>query len=213
MPCGRPPSPRAQGSDLAGVVDEVGPGVTGFAVGDEVLGFVDTRSSQAELVVVEVEHLVAGRRRCPGRWPVRCSWPGRRRTPVSGPSSRPGDTVVVSGAAGGVGTVTVQLAVQAGATVIGLASEDHHQWLADHGVIPVTYGDGVVDRIRKASDGHIDAFIDTFGGGYVEMAVELGVAPDRINTIIDREAAANTGPRTTGTGRRPRPRSWPSWPD
>jgi NADPH:quinone reductase-like Zn-dependent oxidoreductase len=111
----------------------------------------------------------------------------------------PGDTVVVSGAAGGVGTVTVQLAVGAGATVIGLASQSHHRWLTDHGVIPVPHGDGVVDRIRKASDGHIDAFIDTFGGGYVEMAVDLGVPPDRINTIIDREAAATYGTKTDGS--------------
>jgi NADPH:quinone reductase-like Zn-dependent oxidoreductase len=191
--------PSGEGSDLAGVVDEVGPGVTRFVVGDEVLGFVNTRSSHAELVVVEVDHLVAR--------PPAVPWAVAGALFVAGATAYasvravhpgPGDTVAVSGAAGGVGSVAVQLAVHAGATVIGLASEGHHPWLAGHGVIPVPYGDGVVDRIRKASDGHVDAFIDTFGGGYVAMAVDLGVAPGRINTIIDREGAATYGTRTDG---------------
>jgi NADPH:quinone reductase-like Zn-dependent oxidoreductase len=112
-----------------------------------------------------------------------------------GPSA--GDTVVVSGAAGGVGSLAVQLAVLAGATVIGLAGETNHQWLLEHGVIPVAYGDGVVDRIREVTDGHVDAFIDTFGGGYVQLAVEeLGIAPDRIDTIIDWDAAQRYGAKT-----------------
>jgi NADPH:quinone reductase-like Zn-dependent oxidoreductase len=191
--------PSGQGSDLAGVLAEVGPGVTRFAVGDEVLGFVDTRSSQAELLVVEVDHLVTRPPAVP--WEVAGSLFVAGATAyacVRAVHPGPGDTVVVSGAAGGVGTVTVQLAVQAGATVIGLASEIHHRWLTDHGAIPVTYGDGVIDRIRKASDGQVDAFIDTFGGGYVELAVNLGVAADRINTIMDREAAATYGVKTDG---------------
>jgi NADPH:quinone reductase-like Zn-dependent oxidoreductase len=111
---------------------------------------------------------------------------------------RVGDTVVVSGAAGGVGSIAVQLARIAGAKVIGLSSDANHKWLADHGVIPVTYGDGVEDRIRAASGGKADAFIDTFGGGYVELALKLGVAPDRIDTIIDFAAAAKYGVKTEG---------------
>jgi NADPH:quinone reductase-like Zn-dependent oxidoreductase len=94
----------------------------------------------------------------------------------------------------------VQLAVAACATVVGLASEAHHDWLSGHGVIPLVYGNGVADSIRKAGNGHIDAFIDTFGGGYVEMAIDLGVAPDRIDTIIDREAAQKYGTKTDGNG-------------
>jgi NADPH:quinone reductase-like Zn-dependent oxidoreductase len=191
--------PSGEGSDLAGVVDELGPGVTRFAVGDEVLGFVDTRSSQAELVVVDVEHLVPRPPNVP--WEVAGSLFVVGTTAyatVRAVKLDPGDTVVVSGAAGGVGTVAVQLAVNVGASVIGLASEDHHQWLTGHGVIPVAYGDGVVERIKEASNGHVDAFIDTFGGGYVEMAIGLGVAPDRIDTIIDREAAQTYGTKTDG---------------
>jgi NADPH:quinone reductase-like Zn-dependent oxidoreductase len=109
-----------------------------------------------------------------------------------------GDTVVVSGAAGGVGSIAVQLARLAGAQVIGLASPANHEWLTGHGVIPVSYGDGVGDRIRAASAGRVDAFIDTFGGGYVDLALELGVRPDRIDTIIDFEAAQRHGVKTDG---------------
>jgi NADPH:quinone reductase-like Zn-dependent oxidoreductase len=109
------------------------------------------------------------------------------------------EVVVVSGAAGGVGSLASQLAVNAGAKVIGLASEAHHEWLMRHGVTPVPYGDGVADRIKDESGGHVDAFIDTFGGGYVEMAITLGVVPDRIDTIIDPAAAREYGAKTDGS--------------
>jgi NADPH:quinone reductase-like Zn-dependent oxidoreductase len=186
--------PSGQGSDLAGLVEELGPDVAQFAVGDEVLGWVDTRSSQAELVVVDVEHLVAR----PGTVP----WDVAGSLFVVGTTAyaavravglKTGETVVVTGAAGGVGSVAVQLAVAAGARVIGLASTAHHQWLADHGVIPVDYGDRVQEGITETSGGPVDAFIDTFGDGYVEMAIGLGVPPDRIDTIIDRAAAEKYG--------------------
>jgi len=191
--------PSGQGTDLAGVVEEVGPGVSRFGVGDEVLGFVDTRSSHAELVVAESGNVVP---RPPG-----LPWAMAGSLFVAGTTAyaavravhlAPGDTVVVSGAAGGVGSLAVQLAVDAGATVIGLASEEHHDWLNDHGVIPVVYGEGVAGRMKDASGGHVDALIDTFGAGYVRLAVELGVPPERIDTIIDWEGAAEFGARTDG---------------
>jgi NADPH:quinone reductase-like Zn-dependent oxidoreductase len=191
--------PSGEGSDLAGVVGEVGPDVTRFAVGDEVLGFVDGRASHAEMVVVDVDHLVTR--------PPNVPWDVAGSLFVVGTTAYAcvravhlvrGDTVVVSGAAGGVGSVVVQLAVDAGATVIGLASQGHHGWLANHGAVPLVYGDGVAQRIKEAGDGHIDAFIDTFGDGYVEMAIGLGVSPERINTIIDRPAAEKYGTKTDG---------------
>jgi NADPH:quinone reductase-like Zn-dependent oxidoreductase len=193
--------PSGEGSDLAGIVGEVGSDVTRFDVGDEVLGWVDTRSSHAEFVVAEEENLLTRPSKVP--WDVAGSLFVVGTTAyasVHAVKLVPGDTVVVSGAAGGVGSVAVQLAVDAGARVIGLASDTHHRWLADHGVIPVTYGDGVTERISEASDGSVDAFIDTFGDGYVAMAIGLGVTPDRINTIIDRAAAQQYGTKNDGSG-------------
>jgi NADPH:quinone reductase-like Zn-dependent oxidoreductase len=78
------------------------------------------------------------------------------------------------------------------------ASEANHQWLASHGVVAVSYGQGAADRIRAASGGRVDAFLDTFGNGYVELALELGVRPERIDTITDFEAAAKYGVKTDG---------------
>ena len=141
--------PSGQGSDLAGVVEAVGSAVRNVAVGDEVVGFTNNRSSHAELVVVEADHLV-------GR-PTHVSWEQAGALFVAGTTAyaavhavslKAGDTVVISGAAGGVGSIAVQLAKILGAKVIGLASAANHTWLADHGVIPVAYGEGVADRIR-----------------------------------------------------------------
>lgn len=192
--------PSGQGSDLAGVVVHVGAGVSKWQPADEVIGFTNNRASQAELVVVEAENLTA---RPPG-----VPWEQAGALFVAGATAwaavravkaRSGDLVAISGAAGGVGSLAVQLARIAGATVIGLASENHNAWLLDNGAIPVSYGDGMEDRIRAAADHDIDAFIDTFGSGYVEVAIELGVKPERIDTIIDREAAARHGTKTDGS--------------
>jgi NADPH:quinone reductase-like Zn-dependent oxidoreductase len=191
--------PSGQGSDLAGVVEEIGPDVTNVAPGDEVIGFTEKRASQAELVLVDANNLVPR--------PPNVSWEQAGALFVVGTTAyaavrsvslSAGDTVVVSGAAGGVGSVAVQLARNAGAKVIGLASETNHKWLTDHGVIPVAYGDGVEDRIRAVSGGKVDAFIDTFGGGYVELALKLGVPKNRIDTIIDFAAAGKHGVKTEG---------------
>jgi NADPH:quinone reductase-like Zn-dependent oxidoreductase len=193
--------PSGQGSDLAGVVEEVGEGVDAFATGDEVLGWTDQRASHAELVVVPADQLTG---KPPGvPWEVAGSLFVAGTTAyaaVRAVGAGSGDTVVVSGAAGGVGSLTVQLARLAGATVIGLAGESNHQWLLEHGAIPVAYGDGVVGRIREVTDDHVDALIDTYGGGYVALAIEeLGLAPERVDTIIDWAAAQQYGVKTEGT--------------
>jgi NADPH:quinone reductase-like Zn-dependent oxidoreductase len=193
--------PSGEGSDLAGVVAEVGKGVVGFRVGDEVLGFTDNRASHAEFVLVEARNVVLK--------PKNVAWEVAGSLFVAGTTAyaavravsvRAGDTVVVSGAAGGVGSLTVQLARNAGAKVIGLASEKHHDWLVRHGVVPLAYGDGVANRIRAASDGRVDAFIDTFGADYVELAIELGVKPERIDTIINFAAVEKHGVKAEGSG-------------
>jgi NADPH:quinone reductase-like Zn-dependent oxidoreductase len=192
--------PSGQGSDLAGIVEEVGPGVANVAVGDEVIGFSNDRSSQAELVVIESGNLVPR--------PANVSWEQAGSLFIAGTTAyaavrsvalKAGDTVVVSGAAGGVGSIAVQLARETGAKVIGLAGIANHEWLTDHGVTPVAYGDGVEDRIRVASGGKVDALVDTFGGGYVELALKLGVAVNRIDTIIDFAAAAKYGVMAEGS--------------
>jgi NADPH:quinone reductase-like Zn-dependent oxidoreductase len=193
--------PSGQGSDFAGVVVEVGPGVQTFDVGDEVLGFSEKRSSHAEFVAVPAEQLTAK--------PPQLSWEVAGSLFVAGTTAyaavrsvelKPGEVVAVSGAAGGVGGIAVQLARRVGATVLGIAGPTNDDWLTDHGVIPVNYGDGLADRLRAASpSGGIDAFLDLFGGGYVELAVnELGVAPQRVDTIADFAAVSKFGVQAAG---------------
>lgn len=192
--------PSGQGSDLAGTVEEVGPAVEGFSPGDAVVGFSNRRSSQAELVVVEAQNLV--------HKPDEVPWEAAGALFVAGTTAyatvravdpRPGETLVVSGAAGGVGSLAVQLAARTGARVIGIASAPNHDWLRAHNVVPVPYGEGLADRLRQASGGKVDAFIDTRGDGYVSLALDLGVPPDRIDTIADFAAAREHGVKADGT--------------
>jgi NADPH:quinone reductase-like Zn-dependent oxidoreductase len=191
--------PSGEGSDLAGVVERIGDGVDEFKSGDEVIGYTDKRASHAELVVIEAANATVKPPEVP--WEVAGALfvvGATAYAAVGAVDLAPGDTVAVSGAAGGVGTLAVQLAKRAGANVIGLASEGNHQWLREHGVVPVAYGDGVADRIREAAPGGIDAFIDTQGGGYVELALDLGVKPERIDTIADPGAGAKYGVKLDG---------------
>ncbi len=106
--------------------------------------------------------------------------------------------MAVSAAAGGVGSITVQLARRAGATVLGIAGPASGDWLRSVGVTPVTYGEGLADRLRAAAPDGISAFIDCFGSGYVDLAVQLGVPKDRIDTIIDWAAAEKAGVMAAG---------------
>jgi NADPH:quinone reductase-like Zn-dependent oxidoreductase len=193
--------PSGQGSDLAGVVAETGSGVDGFAVGDDVMGFSESRASHAEFVIVPAQNLIAK--------PAALSWEVAGGLYVAGTSAyaavravdlSQGDVVVVAGAAGGVGSIAVQLAVDAGATVLGIAGPSNDEWLRGRGVSPVNYGDDLAERLRAAApERRIDAVLDFFGGGYVELAVaQLGVAPERVNTIIDFAAAEQFGVRTAG---------------
>ncbi len=190
--------PSGQGSDLAGVVAALGPGAVGVTVGENVIAYTDNRASQAEYVLVEAAHLTPKPDAVP--WDVAGALyvvGATAYAAVRAVAAAAGDTVVVAGAAGGVGSVAVQLARLAGATVIGLASPANHEWLAGKGVIPVTYGDGVGDRIRHAAP-TVDAFIDTQGGDYVQLALELGVSPARIDTIANFSAVAEYGVKGDG---------------
>jgi NADPH:quinone reductase-like Zn-dependent oxidoreductase len=192
--------PSGQGSDFAGVVAAIGPDVSSVRIGDEVIGFSDQRSSHAAYVVVPALQLTPK--------PANVPWEQAGALFVAGTTAYAairavglslGDRLVVSAAAGGVGAITVQLAVHRGAQeVIGLAGTSHHLWLTAHGVVPVAYGDDVTPRIRAAATGPIDAFIDTFGADYVSLALQLGVRPERIDTIANFEAATRYGVKVEG---------------
>lgn len=194
--------PAGQGSDLAGVVVESRD--ARWAVGDEVLGYLEWGTSigtHAELVAVPGAQLL--------RKPEALSWDVAGSLFVAGTAAvasmrvvrpRPGETILVTAAAGGTGIFTSQLAVRAGARVIGVASERNHEWLRRRGVEPIAHGDGFRERLLAATDGRIDGLIDLFGGGYVALALELGVPAERINTIIDFAfAAEHGGIETRGT--------------
>jgi NADPH:quinone reductase len=193
--------PSGEGSDLAGVVRSASDGVTDFAVGDEVLGWSWQRSSHAEYVAVPVTQLI--------RKPAALSWEVAGSLYVVGCTAYAAvravgagasDTVAVSAAAGGVGTVVTQLLRIKGASVLGIASAGNHDWLVAHGAIPIDYGDGLADRLASAAPNGINAFIDLFGPEYVQLAVDLGVPTDRIETIISREKAQEVGALAEGSG-------------
>lgn len=176
--------PSRQGHEFAGIVDEIGADVTDVAVGDEVLGWVDF-AAQADYVVVEQAHLALK--------PAGLDWATAGSISLVGNTAirataavhpGPGDTVLVSAAAGGVGIFACQFARSLGATVIGTASEANHDFLRQIGVIPVAYGDGLRERLQAAAPQGISAVIDNAGRDTVELALELGVEPSRINTIV-----------------------------
>ena len=198
--------PSGQGSDLAGIVESLGPEASGVTVGDEVIGWVDTRSSQAEYAVVDAANLTPKPAGVPwevaGAIPVAgfTAWAAVRAVGVS-----EGDVVVVSGASGGVGSIAVQLATRAGAVrVWGLSSEANAEWLMKHGVLPVPYAptdnQSWAEKIKLLDSTHkADAFIDTYGGEYVEAALnELGVLPERVDTIVRFDAVEKYGVKSEG---------------
>ena len=192
--------PSGQGSDLAGVVTEVGDGVTEFAVGDEVLGYSWRRSSHATHVAVPTSQLI--------HKPTGLDWTVAGALYVVGCTAyaavravdpAPGETVAVSAAAGGVGTVVVQLLAERGAHVLGIASPANAEWLTAHGATPVAYGDGLAERLTAAAPDGIDAFIDLFGPQYLQLAADLGIPRDRIETIISFAKAQELGTKAEGS--------------
>jgi len=193
--------PSGEGSDLAGVISAVGDGVSEFAAGDEVLGWSWRRSSHAEYVSVPVTQLI--------RKPPELSWEVAGSlyvvactayAAVRAVDPRAGEHVAVSAAAGGVGSVVVQLLGLKRVNVLAIASPANHDWLRAHGAVPIAYGVGLAERLTAAAPEGIDAFIDLFGPEYLELAAELGVRRERIETIISREKAAELGAKVEGSG-------------
>jgi NADPH:quinone reductase-like Zn-dependent oxidoreductase len=169
----------------------VGPGVTAFAIGDEVLGYTNDRASHAEFVLAGFDDIVAK--------PPGLSWPEAGALFVVGTSAyalvhtagvSANDVVLVSAAAGGVGSLASQWARNLGAAVVGLARPANHEWLRGYGVVPIDYtGADLGQRIRQALDVRpVTAVLDTYGPRYVQLGLDLGVSPDRIATIADFSA-------------------------
>jgi NADPH2:quinone reductase len=199
--------PTGQGSDFAGLITAVGTDVTGFSVGDAIYGWSWERSSQAEYVSVPSTQIVAK--------PAGLGWLEAGSLYVAGAtawaaveavSPAAGDVIAVSGAAGGVGSLVVQLlALKPDVRTIAIASAANHAWLSAQGATPVAYGEGLKARLQAAAPDGVDAFIDLFGPEYIELALELGVAPERIETIISFAKAAEVGAKAEGSMEGSRP--------
>lgn len=182
------------GYDAAGVVDEVGEGVTGVSVGDEVFG--RGRNTQAEYAVL---NSWAGK-------PPSIDWAVAAAAGVAGETSerglrllgvQAGDTIFIDGGAGGVGAVAVQMALARGARVIASASEANQDYLREIGAIPVRYGPGVADRVRAAAAGRVDAVFDVAGKTPIEELIRLVSPPSQVLSIANF-TAGQAGARVTG---------------
>jgi enoyl reductase len=194
--------PSLQGAEFAGVIDEVGTGVTDWTIGDEVLGWVG-RGAQAEYVVVPQAQVAAK--------PAGLDWAvaggiglvaNTAKRAVDSLDLGPDDTVLVTAAAGGVGVLAAQFARAAGATVVGTASEANHEFLRGLGVIPVAYGEGELERLRDAVPAGYTAALDNIGGEAIRTALALGIPPERVNTIADHTAVEELGVQGVGGGRK-----------
>ncbi|GAA1442557.1 NADP-dependent oxidoreductase [Leifsonia poae] len=192
--------PSGMGQDFAGFVEELGDGVSRFTVGQSVFGTAPF-ASMADFAIVQEDGQVVVKPD-PVTFEVGGSLGVVARTAMASARSLglgENDTVLVSAAAGGVGILAAQLAVRAGATVIGTASVENHEFLEGLGIIPVEYGDGLADRVREVLDDgdRVTAVLDNHGPDTIDTAIELGVPVDRINTIAAFGPAAR-GAHTVG---------------
>ena len=193
--------PGYLGRDAAGVVDQIGEGVTGVSVGDDVFG--RGQNTQAEYAVLD-------------SWatkPPSVDWAVAAAAGVAGETSERGlrllgvqaeDTIFVDGGAGGVGAVAVQMAEARGARVIASASQANQDYLREIGAIPVVYGDGVAGRVQAAAGGRVDAVFDVAGKTPVQELISLVSEPSRVLSIANF-AAGQAGARVTGGSADSRP--------
>ncbi|MFF1735678.1 NADP-dependent oxidoreductase [Streptomyces sp. NPDC058247] len=183
--------PVIPGWDVSGVVVQPGASVTEFATGDEVIGYVRedflSRGTFAEYVAAPVRTLA--------RKPRNLSYEEAAGLPLAGLTAyqvltgalavQEGDVVLVHAAAGGVGSIAVQLARHFGARVIGTASERNHDFLRELGVEPVTYGEGLTERVRALAPEGLDAAFDTVGGEALKVSADLLAPGGRLASIAD----------------------------
>jgi NADPH:quinone reductase-like Zn-dependent oxidoreductase len=188
--------PRIPGTDVAGVVDEMGDGVAGVSVGDEVFGFA-IGGGYARYAVLQ--HFAAK--------PQGMSWAEAAGLPIAVETAAralgllgvsAGQTLLINGAAGGVGLAAVQLAQVRGATVIGTAGPDNQEFLRSLGAIATTYGEGLVQRVRSIAPQGVDRAFDTAGRGALPDLIEITGSPERVITIADPQAQQYGVPFTGG---------------
>ncbi|MDI3405094.1 NADP-dependent oxidoreductase [Streptomyces cavernicola] len=190
--------PLVPGWDVAGVVERVGFDVEEYAPGDEVFGYVrkDTvkHGAYAQLVSAHVRMLA--------RKPAALGWEQAAAVPLAGLTAyqaikrvgvRAGDTVLVHAAAGGVGSLGVQIARSLGARVIGTASPRNHAFVRELGAEPVAYGPGLTDRVHRLAPEGVDAALDFAGGDAVDTSLRLLRRPERLASIVDSGAADKGG--------------------
>lgn len=189
--------PCGNGNDFAGVIDQVSAGVTAFQPGDAVFGG-KRMFAQADYLVIDPTRVI--------RKPAKLSFEQAGALDIAGRAAwasvrslglTSDDTVLVSAAAGGVGVLAAQLALRTGATVIGTAGPENHDFLRGLGVIPVAYGEGLVGRVRKVAP-RVTAALDNHGPATIDAALKLGVPGPRINTIAARGHRTDAG--ITGVG-------------
>lgn len=188
--------PQIPGNEFAGIIDQVGEGVTGFQIGSEVLGFA-LMNCYAEYVVVGIDQIV--------NKPRSMTWEEAGGLTGNGQGAYialkaigvgPGDTVLINGAAGSLGAFAVQLAKEWGAkTVIGTASERNHDYLRSLGAVPLTYEEGLAERVRAIAPDGVDAAFDTAGGEGLRAAVDLVRAKERICTFFAYDLIEELGLR------------------
>jgi len=189
--------PQQTGREVAGVVDELGEGVSDVSVGDRVFGFAAGGAGAAELAVLGDYAPI----------PPSLDFAGAAGLPVAVETAvrtldllgvGAGTTLLVNGAAGAVGSAAVQLARARGARVIGTASEGNHDYLRSLGAEPTTYGEGLAERVRELAPDGVDAALDAAGGGALSALVELAGGPENVVTVADYAGAEQTGARFTG---------------
>ncbi|CAL9478836.1 NADP-dependent oxidoreductase [Streptomyces sp. enrichment culture] len=186
--------PAVPGRDAVGRVDRIGEGVQGVGVGDRVFGLGGVTGATAELAVLSA-------------WaPAPAAWSDEEAAGAAlasvtalsglkalGPLS--GRTLLVEGAAGGVGGAAVELAVAAGATVIGTAGAHNHAFLTALGAVPTTYGAGLAERLAAVAPQGVDLVLDTAASGSLGELVEIAGDPSRVVTVSDHRNAGRLGVR------------------
>jgi len=193
--------PSGVGVEASGIVDEVGPGVSGVAVGDAVFGFGERTVAQHAILT----HWA--------RKPDDLSFEEAAGLPVAAETAwrslddvglKRGETLLVSGAAGGIGSAVIQFARHRGITVIGTASEPKHGYLRELGAIATTYGPGLAERVRELAPTGVDAALDVAGSGSIPELIEIAGDPSRVVSVADFSATQYGARFSAGPPKDPR---------